>query len=669
MIEGFTANGELMATLPALAALALTARWQVRGGLRIMFAAGLLAGAGVLVKQSGYDGGLAAGLWLALAAWRGWRPAGEALRALARARARRRGDRRRGRAARGADRLPRLVVRGRRLPPLGRERGHRVDLGALVAVHRLAAHRRPRDGCAHRARTAGHLAGPAPPRDRPPRDLARALADRLRARRALPRALLRRAADAAVRARGADAGGRCPRASGLALGLLTLVLPAYKAWPSYTADGTRERSLASSSDSRIVHDGAVGRYLHAHTQPGDTIYAMYADASLYLASGRRSPYPYLWFLGIEHIPGALQRLRDTLAGPRAPRYIAVYQQPREIDKSHRPDSIKATLHRRYRPAERAPSAISERIVSRDSVRGSSAVSTVRSASSDETLAIISRLARSLRPADPKTAMRRPEGDMRLSMVRAACRATPSAFGVCAKSTMAVKSWPSSISSILPGTCSRLATPRATAAGETPAPITVAVMAARQFETLYTPGRRLLMSIRMSPQAKENSVPAAVSFTFAATAVRVRAHAVGDGPDMANVRQKTKGTVVPVQHGQPGIPPGLDSSARQAREQPGLGRPVVLIRPMLVQMFVCDVGHDSDIELTRVHTMLRPSVRRCLEYAMRQSRIHHAAQVSLHLVRIGCGDVESCVQLIVSNHGVHRGYEPRRGCRLPSECCG
>ena len=138
-----------------------------------------------------------------------------------------------------------------------------------------------------------------------------------------------------------------PLRAGLALGVLTLVLPAYKAWPSYSAGGTRERSLASSSDSRIVHDGAVGRYLHAHTRPGDTIYAMYADASLYLAAGRRSPYPYLWFLGIEHIPGALQRLRDTLAGPRAPRYIAIYQQPRQIDTSRRPDSVKATLHRRY----------------------------------------------------------------------------------------------------------------------------------------------------------------------------------------------------------------------------------------------------------------------------------------------------------------------------------
>src|ERR1700710_1235222 len=47
-----------------------------------MILAGLFAGAGFLFKQSGYDGGLAAGIWLVLAAWRGWRPAGEALRAL-----------------------------------------------------------------------------------------------------------------------------------------------------------------------------------------------------------------------------------------------------------------------------------------------------------------------------------------------------------------------------------------------------------------------------------------------------------------------------------------------------------------------------------------------------------------------------------------------------------
>ena len=138
-----------------------------------------------------------------------------------------------------------------------------------------------------------------------------------------------------------------PARIALAVGLAVLILPAYKAWPAYTADDTRARSLASSSDTRIVTDGAVGRYLYAHTSPADRVYALYADASMYLASGRRAPYPYLWFLGVQHIPGALERLRTTLAGPAAPRYIAVYQQPRTIDKSGL-GSVGSILARRYR---------------------------------------------------------------------------------------------------------------------------------------------------------------------------------------------------------------------------------------------------------------------------------------------------------------------------------
>ena len=128
--------------------------------------------------------------------------------------------------------------------------------------------------------------------------------------------------------------------------------------PYFQATNTNKRSLtldmatdagralaAVWKAARIVKDGAVGRYLHAHTGPDDRVYALYADASLHLAAGRRSPYPYLWFLGIEHIPGALQRLRDTLAGPAAPRYIAVYQQPRTLDER---GDIGRIMTRRYR---------------------------------------------------------------------------------------------------------------------------------------------------------------------------------------------------------------------------------------------------------------------------------------------------------------------------------
>jgi 4-amino-4-deoxy-L-arabinose transferase-like glycosyltransferase len=346
VIEGFTANGELMATLPALAALALTARWQMRGGLRVMFLAGLFAGAAFLVKQSGYDGGLAAGIWLVLAAWRGWKPAGEALRALG------------------------MLVLGVALI-IGIAALHGAltgwhDWWFAIADYRLSVESVATGSVSERfslftdsLRTAGPVVGPL---------FAVALPGLwLSLRRPETRLL---AIWFVLSLTGFALGGlfhghyyvgpltplcalaalalaALPARAALAVGLAILVLPVYKAWPAYTADGTRERSLASSSDSRIVTDGAVGRYIHAHTKDGDQIYALYADAGLYLAAGRRSPYPYLWFLGIQHIPGALQRLRDTLAGPDAPRYIAVYQQPETIDKSGRPDAIGTTLERRY----------------------------------------------------------------------------------------------------------------------------------------------------------------------------------------------------------------------------------------------------------------------------------------------------------------------------------
>ena len=170
-----------------------------------MFVAGLFAGAGFLVKQSGYDGGLAAGLWLAarglarLAARPGrrcarsgrWRSASPLIIGA------------RG-AARRADRLPRLVVRGRRLPPLGRERRHRLGLGARLAVHRLAAHRRARGGRARRCSRSRASGSPCSGRESVLLALWFVLSlTGFAIGGPLPRPLLRRAADAAVRARGA----------------------------------------------------------------------------------------------------------------------------------------------------------------------------------------------------------------------------------------------------------------------------------------------------------------------------------------------------------------------------------------------------------------------------------------------------------------------------------
>jgi 4-amino-4-deoxy-L-arabinose transferase-like glycosyltransferase len=352
-IEGFAANGELLSTLPSLAALVLVARWQARGGLRLMVVAGLFAGSAVLVKQSGYDGGLAAGVWLVLAAWRGWRPAGEALRAL-------------GALALGVALIVGasalhgaltgfhdwwFAVADYRLTVESVATGSTSEKaslflhsltggGEVVGVLFLLALpgvwlslRRPETtllalwmgfnltGFALGGLFHGHYyVGPLTP---------------LCALAALTLAVL-------------------PTRLALVAGLAALVLPVYSAWPAYTATSAHARSLASTDDSRIVTDGDVGRYLHAHTGPHDRIYALYADASLYLAAGRRSPYPYLWFLGVEHIPGALERLRRTLSGPGAPRYIAVYQKPQTIDKSGAVGRILTTHYRHVATIDGVP---------------------------------------------------------------------------------------------------------------------------------------------------------------------------------------------------------------------------------------------------------------------------------------------------------------------------
>ena len=287
VIEGFTANGELMATLPALIALALTARWQVRGGLRLMFAAGLFAGAGVprqavglRRRPRGRDLAPAGGLARLAPGRRG------AARARG-ARARRRADRRRGGAARRADRAsttggsrsPTTASRSRASRPARspsscslftdslRTAGPVVGMLVALALPGLwLALRRPETA----------LAG----------DLVRALADRLRARRPVPRPLLRRAADAALRARRARRSPQSRRGSGSRSGWLRSSCPIYKAWPAYTPGGIDASARWPRARTRASSPTAPSAATCTRTRARATrVYAIYADASLYLAAG------------------------------------------------------------------------------------------------------------------------------------------------------------------------------------------------------------------------------------------------------------------------------------------------------------------------------------------------------------------------------------------------
>lgn len=76
---------------------------------------------------------------------------------------------------------------------------------------------------------------------------------------------------------------------------------------------------------------SVAGWLRAHSRPQDTVYAFVAGAEIYLEAGRSTRYPYLWGESVVRIPGAVKRLAGWLASPGGPRYVVLYQRPAAVD--------------------------------------------------------------------------------------------------------------------------------------------------------------------------------------------------------------------------------------------------------------------------------------------------------------------------------------------------
>jgi hypothetical protein len=332
-IEGFAANGELLAALPAAAALLAFALWLDRRHDALLVGAGALAACALLVKQSGYDGGGAIGLWLLLAAWRGWLPRRQAMRALG------------------------LIALGAAIP-LALSVAHGASIGLdrywfAIADYRLSVESVATGSLGDRMRLLWSAFRTSWPCVAPLLVLAPVgVSCALRSRRG---ALL--VVWGAFSLTGFAIGGLfhphyfvgliAPFSALAALGarrlaaqrgvrLATIVcaallaVPAVAAWPVISASSPSQVSWRTSHDGRILADRAVGAWLRARTRPGEPVYALYADASLYFAADRPPAFRYLWFLGVQRIPHALTDLRAILAGPRAPRYVVVYQPTRSM---------------------------------------------------------------------------------------------------------------------------------------------------------------------------------------------------------------------------------------------------------------------------------------------------------------------------------------------------
>jgi 4-amino-4-deoxy-L-arabinose transferase-like glycosyltransferase len=339
-LEGFTANGELLAGAFAAAACAAAAWWLRLRRPWLLVAAGLAAGAAPLVKQSAIDGVAVLAAAIVLAG----RPRGRnlaigvgataALPALAIAHAAATGFHAWWWAIAGYRSTTESLVSG----DIGQRLSMLVDsippalqdiplLLALAAVGLVAARRGryltlPVTWLS--AGIVGFLSGGLyhphywvqliPPLAL----LAGVGAEFLAARR--PRVL------------GAIA------VAGLAA---TLV------WSTeiYVTRDPGAVSMMTSSDRELLAAPSVGRALAANTRPGDAVYVIWAIASTYWYADRPPALRYLWYRNVERIPGATQAVRDLFTGPAPPKAVAVYKPPSMLDLT---GAISGALAARYR---------------------------------------------------------------------------------------------------------------------------------------------------------------------------------------------------------------------------------------------------------------------------------------------------------------------------------
>ncbi|TMM27371.1 MAG: hypothetical protein E6F94_02005 [Actinobacteria bacterium] len=115
------------------------------------------------------------------------------------------------------------------------------------------------------------------------------------------------------------------------------------AMPVAWATPTKQAETIWPNDPHLIHDAVLARYVRAHTRPHQRVLAVWADADLYYLADRRPAVRYLWSRNVASIPGALQAVHHALATRRA-ELVLVVQPPATLDPSGR---TAALLRREY----------------------------------------------------------------------------------------------------------------------------------------------------------------------------------------------------------------------------------------------------------------------------------------------------------------------------------
>jgi 4-amino-4-deoxy-L-arabinose transferase-like glycosyltransferase len=333
-IESFTLSGELLASLAACASMLAFVTYLRSDRRGWLVAAGLLTGCAVMLKQSGFDAGAAAALYLLL-------------------------TRRRDCLA------PVAVLVGAALVP--------VAVGAALAAslsdwwYALVTYRGQADSIV----TGSLSARLDMARDSLPAAL-KALGPMLVV--ALPglrRSPLVIRIWAAVAAAGVIGGGNfhahyyqqlVPPLGILAgVGVAAIRESRSRVWagaaaaaaavalgftaPLWFDSGAAQARAVFPNDPHLLSDSAVVRYVRAHTRPGQRIFVLWAAADVYYLADRDPAVRYMWYRNIQAIPGALDEARHALRSSDPPALVVVENLPGGIDGSGQTGRI---LESRYR---------------------------------------------------------------------------------------------------------------------------------------------------------------------------------------------------------------------------------------------------------------------------------------------------------------------------------
>ena len=340
-LEGFTLNGELLATVPATASVAAVLQWRRSRRVAWLVGAGVLAGCALAMKQSGFDG-LVVGLAVALGLAGAWR----------------------ARLSAAAVFLAGFLVPIIALVVDGWSRGwsrywtamagyqlssfdsaHNNadtrwnelvgslpfmlwDIGALIVIALLGLWLLPRNG--RRPVVWWLVAGVVAV------NLGGSYWTHYYVQLLPPLVLAASYAAVAVASRGLR----------VALAAV-LVVPAFAWMVAVLPLSTKVHERAIPYFALAIRDRHIAAAVDAETRPDQRIYVLESEALVYFLAQRPTTYPYLWGMPIKKIPSAIPRLRTMLEANDRPT-VVILDTPNanSVDPS---GGIASDLTRYYHP--------------------------------------------------------------------------------------------------------------------------------------------------------------------------------------------------------------------------------------------------------------------------------------------------------------------------------